>query len=104
MSTGDRRTVYFSKRKDQDVFNYIKQFLHNDEFSHVAKQLMRDGMKYRKEKRTEKQQKANVTQSNTMYENVIPQEQPKLSMELDGSKLKKKDVNKDELEERLDNF
>ncbi len=103
--TGDRRTVYFSKRKDQDLNSYINQFLkRNDEFSHVAKQLMRDGMKYRKDRRTEKQQKANVIQSNTMYDNVIPQEQPKLSMELDGSKLKKKEVNKDELDERLDNF
>jgi hypothetical protein len=85
MSTGIRRTLYLSEKKDGDIIEFIEPMIVRYDFSTVIRELVRDGIKYRQgEARM-------VLQSNTPA--------PQLNI-----KLKKREVDNDAFKDRMDNF
>lgn len=56
-----RRTLYLSEKYDIDLIDYTNPMDKSKKYNDFIKELMRDGMKYRKEK----QKYDNVIQSNT---------------------------------------
>jgi hypothetical protein len=88
MSTGIRRAIYFSKRKDKDILDFIEPMMERYDFSEIIRELVRDGIKYRVG------QPEKVLQSNTP-----PTSSPQININ-----LKAKVVKDEDLESRLDNF
>ena len=88
--TGNRRPLYLSPVKDQDILSYIEPLVDHYNFSLVVRELIRDGIKYR----TDVPESKNVIQSNTSTK----------SPSLQHVELKKKEINDDDIESRLDNF
>lgn len=85
MSTGTRRTLYLSEVKDKDIMDSIKPLLERYDFSTVIRELVRDGIKYR---RGEAQM---VLQSSTSA--------PQLNI-----KLVKREVDDEAFKNRMDSF
>lgn len=65
-----RKSVYFSERLDTDLIPFLEE-VEND-FSQGVKNLMRDGIKYRKMGDNINEQSTNVLQNNLpKYESVV---------------------------------
>jgi hypothetical protein len=102
MSTGIRRPIYMSKKKDYDLINYFKNRKGYD-FSHLARQLMRDGIKYQKLQRQEPPKENVLQMSHNVLQNPTPT-QPVHASPQPQTVLKKKEVSSDDLEANLDKF
>ncbi|WP_226035632.1 hypothetical protein [Aquibacillus saliphilus] len=98
-----RRTVYMSPSKDADLDNYIKQFEKRLTFSHIIKELARDGIKYRKLQKSGRIVEEYV-RPESGYDKVIQSNTSKNEQDFSNVKLEKKEVKKEELENRLDEF
>lgn len=59
MTMGNRRPLYLSKDKDKDILEFIEPLLNKYNFSAAIRELVRDGIRYRK------YIKNNVVQSHT---------------------------------------
>lgn len=92
MTTGTRKPLYLSEKKDKDILDYVEPMLDQYSFSAIIRELIRDGIKYREES---KQQSQPVAQNMVLQSNTPPL--PKIE-------LKSKQVSKDEIENRLDSF
>ncbi|AFQ96413.1 hypothetical protein [Bacillus phage vB_BceM_Bc431v3] len=103
-----RRSLYLREDMDDDILQVVTPLLKKNSFAHVMRELARDGMKYREMIK----KGGNVTQSNTStkpykpkasgakYEN-IPQSNTKPLMNV---KITKKEMSKEDIESKLDNF
>lgn len=97
----NRVSLYVRPKKDKDIRDELKEVLGEDassgDISEEIRNLIRDGMKYRKGA-------VGITQPKKP-EPVKVKETPKLRKpDFSGLDLKEKEVNINELESRLDNF
>lgn len=92
LSSKGRRSLYLRVRKDSDLIQYINPLLNNYDFSDIVRDLMRDGIRYRN-----KGEQTNVLRSNQFA-------QVGNKGTLDDVQITKKEVNKDDLRERMDGF
>lgn len=89
MTTGIRKTIYFSKSKDSELINFVSNISNPYDVSREVKGLMRDGLKYRSKSSTQ-------SHTNVQFESF--------STDFSGINLSKKNIRDDDLEDRLDSF
>ncbi len=94
MGEGIRKPIYLSKIHDRDLISYFKRYK-GYSFSHVARELMRDGVKHRQMEKQERRE--NVLQ---MSHKVIHKKHPEFS----ATQIKKTELSNEEIEDKLDNF
>lgn len=92
-----RRPIYLSPTKDQDLRQAIEFYSENGRysFSHVVREMMRDGLKFRQQKPA-MQQAEPYKKSDGEKNSLIPANPSQL--------LKKKPLSDEEIAERLAKF
>lgn len=97
-STGIKRTMYLSIKKDKDIIDVITPLMENYDFSFIMRELARDGIKYR-------QGAAYQPLPVVMDDKVGQRHTPLAKMELAGNLLgSKKEPTDTDLEDRLNSF
>ncbi|GAA5351254.1 hypothetical protein SP3_00056 [Bacillus phage fHSPT3] len=92
----NRRTLYLSDKKDQDILQYIDPLIgERYDFSFVIRELVRDGIKYRSSPKAASPSPQVVHQENGIQSN--PKELPKVELE-------RKELSDKDIEDRLDSF
>lgn len=86
-----RRSLYLRERKDKDIIQYIDSLLDKHDFSDIVRDLMRDGIKFRKG------EQVNVLQSNTFTHTPITES-------FEDIELTKKEVSEEDIKARMDGF
>lgn len=99
MAKGIRKPIYLSEAKDHDILSYINPLLSHHNFSSVIRDLVRDGMKFREGKQP--RQSVPVQEPQEVHSKVL---QSVTSPVLDDIVLADKEVTKEDLESRLDDF
>jgi hypothetical protein len=112
-----RKTISFSKRRDQELIDFIKS--NDDDFSYNAKQLMLDGLRFRQLVKQSNENSDFPPQSSTlnMEHKIESRNEQKLKsvsksvnnkedqwdelMEVETSEA---DIDEEQLERRLDDF
>ena len=92
MSKGVRKPIYLSAVRDKDILEYIETLTDTYSFSFIMRELIRDGIQYRKQ--LEKEKYAKVLQNHTPNEN----------QSLEGLQLTDKKISDEDIEKRLDQF
>lgn len=100
-----RKSVYFRKGKDKDLIKYINNLLEHQDFSEIARSLMRDGIKYRKKTHNNP---TYIPTSNTCHKEddfkVKQSSESTSKPSINDIELVKKETPKEDLCNRLDNF
>lgn len=89
-----RHSIYLRKGKDRDLISYINGLLPDHDFAEIVRDLMRDGIKYRK-------QKVETDSYNKPTNSINPPITNSFSPDI---KLAKMEVSEDDLKGRLDDF
>jgi len=96
-----RNTLYLSPIRDSDIISYVSPLLYHYDFSQIIRDLVRDGIKYRKGEITKKTETVSI-QSHTSP--IIQESNTTPKPSLKHIKLEKVEVNDKDLEDRLDSF
>lgn len=94
-----RRTLYIRPVKDDDILNYLKPLLEREEFSLIVRELIRDGIKYRSLSYKPPAQPSGNYEN--LQNNVVIQSN---TPDFSEVKLEKTEVDRDELDKRLNDF
>lgn len=101
----DRRSVYFRKGKDKDLVKYINKLLDKHDFSEIARGLMRDGIKYRRIKHNNSTHTPTPESHYEIIKSTVPQApKPVNHTPISDIELIKKEVSREDLSNRLDEF
>lgn len=98
----DRKSIYFRKDKDKDLISYISKLLTIHDFAEIARGLMRDGIKYREMRHNNSTYAPTPDTHQNNSQNYTPS--PSKSFSVPDMELKKKQISKEELRDRLDDF
>lgn len=99
MSTKNRRPIYLSENKDRDILDYISPKLKKYSFSATIRELVRDGIKYRRSLNNPKSEQNEISNKNIIQSNTFCNND-----ELRDIELKTIEISNDEIESRLDDF
>lgn len=94
--TSTRRTLYLRPQKDSDILTFIEPLLKMYDFSHIIRELVRDGIKFRSSSREIVQQPNTFVPIRTDLQSNTPS--------FDDIKLEKKQASLDDLNKALDEF
>lgn len=97
-----RKSLYLSGVRDKDILEYIEPLTNHYDFSQVIRELVRDGIKYRRG--ASRAGEVNINTNTNSNTNVIQSMTPTSEQSMGHIILKKKEVKDEDLESRLDNF
>jgi hypothetical protein len=92
-----KRNALYLGEKDKDIVEYISPLLKRYDFSSVVRELIRDGIKFRKG--------ANVVVAPpTQNVNVLQSSHSSQAPQLDDIKLEQKELDPNDISDKLDNL
>lgn len=95
-----RKSLYLSGVRDKDILEYIEPLTNHYDFSQVIRELVRDGIKYRRGASRINEVNTDTGTNKNVLQSVTPTSKPSLA----HITLKKKEIKDEDLESRLDNF
>ena len=94
-----RNALYLGKR-DQDIVDYIKPLLSHYDFSSVVRDLIRDGIKYRKGMAL--QPSSLPSKPSSSSQNVLQSMNSSPTPSFEDIQLKEKELDLDDISDKLD--